>query len=476
MTELGQALGQAVNERDSIRSEQVKQDTVSNYFVLTEYRIMINKMYYKSESQVLNDAFMVGHSTNGVLGTSGAGGNDNVLGESTLGAWTTIEEDNDVEKVTNACLPEIAKWLNGETGADPTHVAIGTSGTAYNETQTELGAEVQTRVVGTMNTDTSKIVQIQGVFFDTAQSDVLEVGVFTASTDGIMYFRKVISDLDMAITSRYRFTVKFAIQDGSVGESIVVDEGLNELRDWMGGGTGTAPTHMEWNDGTSSPYSRHVAADWDDGGSNEDRNANSTNSRTTNIVTFEGLLSTSELNSVDITKTGTFNGATNGNLFGQTKYGAINKTTLFQVYEIDRYIILGGAGDATQHFIERFGNTTYQASPTTANWDTTNLRLAMDTSDNHSTAYNTVATFSNISDVTDNIISATLTCTETKWNPNDVIKYFLSANGGSDWEEVTRGTAYTFTNVGNDLRARILFLGNGGVDTYIEDLEVRYTT
>ena len=57
------------------------------------------------------------------------------------------------------------------------------------------------------------------------------------------------------------------------------------------------------------------------------------------LVTFESLLTTAQLDGVNIYKSGTFNAAANGNLFGETKYGKIAKTTLFQVYQIDRYII-----------------------------------------------------------------------------------------------------------------------------------------
>jgi len=339
MSELGQALAQGINERDSIRANQTSPSTIHNYFVFGRYRIKVSKSYFKSESRTVGTAFILGHSTNGVLGTSGAGGNDNVLGEATMGSWTEIETDNSSEPVTNLTTLEVAKWLNSESADNPTHIAIGTGSTAYDKSNDDMVSEVQTRIEGTMDYGTSKTVQIQGHFNDLSQSGITEVGIFTASSSGTLYYRKVVSSINMALTSQYRFTIKFVLSDASGGDSKVVDEGLNEIRDWMGGSSGTAPTYAEWNDSTTTPASNQTAADWDAGGSNEDRNIFNNQSRVDNIVIFKTTLPAADLGSVSITKSGTFNDSSNGNLFGQMKYGAIDKSTLFQVYEEDRYII-----------------------------------------------------------------------------------------------------------------------------------------
>jgi len=126
-------------------------------------------------------------------------------------------------------------------------------------------------------------------------------------------------------------------------------------------------------------------------------------------------------------------------------------------------------------FHEHFRDTEYQDSPTTANWDLDAGRLAMHTSNNHSTMYNTVATFKEIFYNEQTVLKARVIAKEVKWNPNDKIAYFLSANGGGDWEEVTRNAIHTFTATGQDLRAKIVFMGSGGSETYIEDFSVNYT-
>lgn len=127
-------------------------------------------------------------------------------------------------------------------------------------------------------------------------------------------------------------------------------------------------------------------------------------------------------------------------------------------------------------FNEHFSSTTFSTSPTTANWDTTNLRLAMHTSNIHTTIYNTVATLSSIFLNNQTVLSATVNATETKFITTDLIKYYLSADGGANWEEASIGVGHAFTATGQDLRVRIVFIGQGGCDTYIEDLQITYTT
>lgn len=73
----------------------------------------------------------------------------------------------------------------------------------------------------------------------------------------------------------------------------------------------------------------------------------------------------------------------------------------------------------------------------------------------------------------DNITSATLT-------PNHVlngqtITYYLSANGGTNWEAVTPGIEHTFVLTGNDLRWKaVLFTTNPAVTPTIYDLTIDY--
>ncbi len=129
-------------------------------------------------------------------------------------------------------------------------------------------------------------------------------------------------------------------------------------------------------------------------------------------------------------------------------------------------------------FREHFRDTDFKDSPTTADWDTTNFRIAMTTATSKKRAYTpTVATFKSIFLNQETITKVTIDTDETKWG-NDVIKYYFSSDGGREgsWEEVTMGIEHTFKVQGADLRLRIVFSGNGANQTYLENIRISYTT
>jgi len=148
-------------------------------------------------------------------------------------------------------------------------------------------------------------------------------------------------------------------------------------------------------------------------------------------------------------------------------------------------LVVGGAGrvltlskitNPNNVFRETFKATTFKDSnlPNTASWDTTNYKLAMHSSGNHSTAYNTIANFGSIFLNSQTVYSVRITATETRYSPSDLIKYFVSADGGNNWQEITINVSTSLTITGNDLRLRVVFFGQGAKDTYIEDLNVEY--
>lgn len=69
---------------------------------------------------------------------------------------------------------------------------------------------------------------------------------------------------------------------------------------------------------------------------------------------------------------------------------------------------------------------------------------------------------------------ATLIADETM-SETDIVNFQMTANGGNTWEDVTNGTEHTFTQTGNDLRWKAVFVGTEGASTYIENLKINYT-
>ena len=130
-------------------------------------------------------------------------------------------------------------------------------------------------------------------------------------------------------------------------------------------------------------------------------------------------------------------------------------------------------------FIERFRFDTLKGTPITAYWDTTNGKLRMTLSTSHTMLYVTVATSltafkdKNESGVQRTISKATLYSGENLYG-SDTIAYSLSADGGLNWESVTPNEEHTFTNTGTELLWKVNFIGNGGQDTYLEYIRIKY--
>jgi hypothetical protein len=154
-----------------------------------------------------------------------------------------------------------------------------------------------------------------------------------------LFTRQLITSLPTSSATETRFTIDITLSNNSIGTTLVPDAGLNEVRDWLGGSSATAPTHIEWNDATGLPISTDTYSTWDTGSSNEERNAVTSKTSTTYSITYKGTLLASELDGVDVTKSGLFNAASDGTIYAEILYGAISKTTTFQVREEDTITI-----------------------------------------------------------------------------------------------------------------------------------------
>lgn len=79
------------------------------------------------------------------------------------------------------------------------------------------------------------------------------------------------------------------------------------------------------------------------------------------------------------------------------------------------------------------------------------------------------------------LLRATLNAVETLY-PGDVVRYYLAVMSAgtspptdlSGWEEVELGVEHVFTMTGEDAYLRVVFVGLGGAQTFIEDLEVQF--
>ena len=336
-TNFAQIIGNVINTQENMKSGMVKPGVINTYFVLNNWRIIVRSISMLLESRSLGTAFILDHSVNGLLDAG------KIL-DGSVGSYSTIESNATTLELTNAYKEELAKCLVGDSVGYPTHFEIGTGTTAYSISQTSLVTASGARVSSTNTNSTTKQTQFQGLFSDRADANIKEVGLFNASSSGDMVIRYVLSsEVDMSVSSDYRFTIKITYTDNTPGNALVNTTGLNEMRDWMyDGATGTAPTYTEWNDSTEDVDAAHNDTDWDTGGGNEQRNAFVSNSgtRATYKVSWRCELTTAQLNGVNVTKSGLFNSAAGATLWSESEYGPINKTTLFKVLETDSITII----------------------------------------------------------------------------------------------------------------------------------------
>lgn len=128
---------------------------------------------------------------------------------------------------------------------------------------------------------------------------------------------------------------------------------------------------------------------------------------------------------------------------------------------------------ATDAFLETFDTEDFKGSPTTANWDTSNKKLRMHTSSSHSMVYNTTTASLAYGCGGRSFATVTLTASETKWG-SDQILYFVSTDG-TTWHAVTLGVAFTLPTIDNVLYWKVNFIGSGGTETFIDELQMAYT-
>jgi len=116
-------------------------------------------------------------------------------------------------------------------------------------------------------------------------------------------------------------------------------------------------------------------------------------------------------------------------------------------------------------------DTFKDSTNTTATWDTTNFRWTFAGSDQIQTSV--ISWNENIT-----ITTATLYIESDQITNGSNLTYYLSADDGSNWEEVNLSVQHTFTNTGKKLKLKITASGSAQIDVDDSDensypLEVR---
>jgi hypothetical protein len=326
--DLGQALGQLASNQDSMSINMVKHGSITTYFVLNNYglNITFNRMFL--ERRTMGTAFMVGHPTNSTVGST------YTVGEGAMGSWSTLINDTAEYQITNEGKTEIAKWLNDESSNYPIYIAVGTGSSAYSESGTSIIQAGDRYICANATNGTAGLTLVALPFG--ISTTLREVGLFNTSTNGEMFARNTFSATSTATTYQYRVTYTINIADSTSGDALVTWNGLSNVRDWLIDGSGVAPNYVEWASGTAQPNY------WDTSLSGLKERiiiGGQTRSPSPIRIKYTTLLDKNQMSGTAIVKSGLFETSSGNDLWAVSKYGAINKTTLFKINEVDNISI-----------------------------------------------------------------------------------------------------------------------------------------
>lgn len=170
----------------------------------------------------------------------------------------------------------------------------------------------------------SKEFTSSGVWNTLTSGTAKEVGTFSASTDGTMFCRRVISDYTKTTDKELRVKFKYKI----INTKPMMNDGVQEIRNWFTGNSFTMPTHIAWGNGTDTISVTNTTME------NElERNAIVTTSKNEYLVTFESVLAKTEpaAQPVSITRMGLFNNDSAGDMFSHDEYFSFTKTNRLEV-------------------------------------------------------------------------------------------------------------------------------------------------
>ncbi len=159
---IAQIIARGLNQADITELEP---GSINTQFFPTYYRVKVRTPRIKVESKTIGNAFILGHSSNAVLGSS-------ALGAGTMGSWTEIETLYDIQELPTYGKELIVDFLNKEGSGNvnvgyPNYIIVGGSDTAFNTGQTRLINEIGITDVSTGDKTNAKKFILQGEFKST---------------------------------------------------------------------------------------------------------------------------------------------------------------------------------------------------------------------------------------------------------------------------------------------------------------------
>ena len=144
--DLADMLGKGLAKSDSQDNKILKPGSIGTQFLIGKWILKNVDKSLEIKERDWGNAFILGHPTNGVLGTSAT--LQPVLGSGTLGAFSEVENQFNETDILEKGLVDEAIWLRGSTATaqDPTHFAWGSGTTPVNKDDTTLVSELNRKI------------------------------------------------------------------------------------------------------------------------------------------------------------------------------------------------------------------------------------------------------------------------------------------------------------------------------------------
>lgn len=161
-------------------------------------------------------------------------------------------------------------------------------------------------------------------------------------------------------------------------------------------------------------------------------------------------------------------------ILGSSTYGVLSISTLGSSNVAFNVVKVVNPSNVWRELVRTTQFENSAVGGTTATWDTTNFKWTF------ASGQKIVTTEIALNDET--IVSATVNINTSQITNPTNLSWYLTADGGTNWEAVTLNTEHTFTNPGTDLRIKVSASG-GAAEVAIDDadsvsypIEVSYKT
>lgn len=317
MSELGEYLGNLGADHERLKGELIEGGVKKNIYQWFQGNLDFYDSIIVHEDRDIANAFFLGHTSNAILGTS-------TLGEGTMGSFAGVYTDQTSQDTTRLALNEIANWIGSETANYPTHLALGTGSDSFDSANTGLAYEV------VRSNDLSIITSNKQIEYDFIIAPHLfsagvltTVGLFNTDSGGVLFGKRTLS----AYTGSYNRQQRIRWTFGLTNYLPVMNDGTNDIRNWLASGGGTAPTNIAY--GTST--SLITSGTWSAMESEVVRFTASVLGAVTNKATLIGVLSTDSATGSDLTRLALFNATSGGTIYMYGPIPTVEKNALFEI-------------------------------------------------------------------------------------------------------------------------------------------------